>query len=187
MSIVEKAKAIAYEAHKGVKRKWGDDPYIVHPERVANKVASLVGVNDEDVAAAWLHDVIEDSGEGLAPAAKAAVKEQYAQRIKDECGEIVLSLVQELTFPTEGDEWAGRPRAEKNIVRFAHMRGMTKRAQRIKMVDRWDNLNDMVNAPHKLIRKSTDESWELLDICKDADAVMASELKDAILNRQKRS
>jgi len=185
MSIVEKAKAIAYEAHKGVSRKWGSDPYIVHPERVANKVASLAGTNDEDVAAAWLHDVIEDSGEGLAPEAKAAVKEGYAKRIQEECGGVVLGLVRELTFPTEGDEWAGRPRAEKNVVRFAHMRGMTPRAQRLKMVDRWDNLNDMENAPHKLIRKSTDESWELLDICKAADPVMASELKDAILRRQK--
>jgi len=185
MNMIQKAKQLATEAHKGVNRKWGNDPYIIHPERVAAKVATLDGCNEEDVAAAWLHDVIEDSGEGLAPEAKAAVKEQYAQRIKDECGEVVLSLVRELTFPTEGDEWAGRPRAEKNVVRFAHMRGMTKRAQRIKMVDRWDNLHDMVNAPHKLIRKTCDESWELLDICKDACPAMAKELKEAILERQR--
>jgi len=185
MSIVEKAKAIAYEAHKGVLRKWGSDPYIVHPERVANKVASLAGANDEDIAAAWLHDVIEDAGEGLSAEAKAALKAEYARRIKDEIGEVVLALVQELTFPTEGDEWKNRPRAEKNVIRFAHMRGMSKRAQRIKMVDRWDNLNDMVNAPRKLIAKSVDESWTLLDICKDADPAMAAELKEVIQRRGK--
>lgn len=176
MSIVEKARQIAYEAHKGVSRKWGSDPYIIHPERVANKVANLAGANEVDIAAAWCHDVIEDTE-------PQAAKDKYAQRIKDECGADVLALVMELTFPTEGPKWMGRPRAEKNVIRFAHMRKMSRRAQRLKMVDRWDNLNDMNNAPHKLIRKTVDESFELLDICKEADAEMASELKDAILKR----
>ena len=177
MSIVEKAKAIAFEAHKGVSRKWGNDPYIVHPERVANKVASLAGATDVDIAAAWCHDVVED--------AEPSMKDHYAQRIKDECGADVLALVMELTFPTEGVEWAGRPRAEKNVIREAQMKRMTLQAKRIKMVDRWDNLNDMANAPHRLIQKTVDESFRLLDICKEADSEMAFELKDAILKRVK--
>jgi (p)ppGpp synthase/HD superfamily hydrolase len=177
MSIVDKARAIATEAHKGVSRKWGNDPYIVHPERVANKVANLADADDVDIAAALAHDVIED--------ADPSMKDHYAQRIKDECGADVLDLVMELTFPTEGAEWAGRPRAEKNVIRFAQMRKMSRKAQRIKMVDRWDNLNDMNNAPHRLIQKTVDESWTLLDICKEADAAMASELKDAIMKRAK--
>lgn len=171
--IVSNARKIAHEAHKGQMRKWSSDQYILHPERVSSKVQSLANIDDIDVAAALLHDVLEDCGE------------HWAEVIEKECGAEVLALVRELTFPTEGAEWAGRPRAEKNVVRFQHMRNMTPRAQRIKMVDRWDNLNDMDNAPHKLIRKTCDESWELLDICKDADPAMASELKDAILRRQK--
>lgn len=174
MSIVEKAKAIAQEAHKGVFRKWSEGvPYIVHPERVANKVASLKNIQPEDIAAAWLHDVIEDTEDPIA-------KDQYARRIERECGTIVLTLVMELTFPTEGADWANKPRAEKNVIRFKQMRGMTPRAQRIKMVDRWDNLQDMKNAPHRLKRKTIDESWELLDICKAADEEMAKELEQEI-------
>jgi (p)ppGpp synthase/HD superfamily hydrolase len=174
MSIVEQAAELARYAHAGQQRKWSQGvPYIVHPERVAAKVASLKGVNEEDVAAAWLHDVIEDCSP------------EYAADIQRNFSPAVYELVKELTFETEGAEWAGKPRAEKNKVRFAHMRRMSDRAKRIKMVDRWDNLNDMENAPHKLVRKTCDESWELLDICKEADPAMASELKDAILRRQK--
>lgn len=179
MSIVEKAKAIAYEAHKGVERKWSAGvPYFVHVERVANKVASLQGMSEVDIAAAYLHDTVED-------APSSAEKDRYARQIEKECGIDVLTLVMELTFPTEGAEWCGKPRAEKNVIRFKQMRAMSARAKRIKMVDRWDNLNDMDNAPHKLICKTVDESFELLDICKDADVEMASELKDTILKRAK--
>lgn len=178
MSIIDNAKAIAKEAHFGVKRKWGDDPYIVHPERVAKKVASLEGTDDIDVAAALLHDVVEDTEE-------QSEKERYMERIEKECGAEVLSLVLELTFPTEGKIWKNRPRAEKNVVREKQMRRMSLRARRIKMVDRWDNLNDMENAPYNLIRKTVDESWRLLQICGIADDKMAAELKNTIQQRAK--
>jgi (p)ppGpp synthase/HD superfamily hydrolase len=169
MNMVEQAADLARRAHAGQMRKWSEGvPYIAHPERVANKVAALQGANEIDVAAAWLHDVIEDCGP------------EFAQEIKDNFPVEVLNLVQELTFPTEGAEWAGKPRAEKNKVRFAHMRAMSRRAQRIKMVDRWDNLLDMKNAPHKLIHKTVDESYTLWEICGVADLEMAKELKDTI-------
>ena len=55
---VAAAKAIATIAHKGQKDKLGAD-YIGHPARVAKM---LVDKNAEPaaIAAAWLHDVIED-------------------------------------------------------------------------------------------------------------------------------
>jgi hypothetical protein len=48
------------------------------------------------------------------------------------------------------------------------------------MVNRWDNLLDMKNAPHKLIHKTVDESYVLLEICGPADADMAKELEAVI-------
>lgn len=175
MNVVEQAADLARRAHAGQLRKWSDGvPYIAHPERVANKVAMLLqGVTEVDIAAAWLHDVIEDCGP------------EFAQEIKDNFPLDVYVLVQELTFPTEGAEWAGKPRAEKNKIRFQHMRGMSRRAQRIKMVDRWDNLLDMKNAPYKLIHKTVDESYVLLEICGPADADMAKELEAVIKRTEK--
>jgi (p)ppGpp synthase/HD superfamily hydrolase len=167
--MIEEAADLARRAHAGQTRKWSEGvAYIVHPERVANKVATLSFVRDVHIAAAWMHDVIEDC------------LPQYAVEIKDNFPLDVYLLVKELTFPTEGAEWHGRPRAEKNKIRFQHMREMSRDAQRIKMVDRWDNLLDMKNAPYKLISKTVDESYTLLEICRAADPEMAKELADVI-------
>lgn len=57
--LVEKARNLAISAHKEQKRKFGADkgrPYTVHLERVAS-----VFTKPEFKAAAWLHDIIEDT------------------------------------------------------------------------------------------------------------------------------
>jgi (p)ppGpp synthase/HD superfamily hydrolase len=63
---IELAKAIASMAHQGQFRKGGEEPYIIHPARVAKRVLEEFGNNFADaeffVAVAWLHDSIEDSG-----------------------------------------------------------------------------------------------------------------------------
>lgn len=53
--VFEFAKA----AHEGQTRKYSGDPYIVHPVRVS-LLASQFGLVYGDIAAALLHDVIED-------------------------------------------------------------------------------------------------------------------------------
>lgn len=174
MSIAENAKKIAYEAHKGQMRKWSNVPYIVHPERVALKVATLSGMTEDDIAAAWLHDLCEDVA---IPQNKLA---HYEELIQKECGDIVLSLVRELTWETEGPEWQHRSRAEKNVIRFKHLGEMSKRAQRIKLVDRWDNCLDMKGAPRKLRAKYAPESRQLGKLIGHADEQMAKELNDAV-------
>ena len=62
---MERARAIAEMAHVGQTDKAGN-PYVRHPERVATYVRLLTGgfsAKDQQhaVAAAWLHDVIEDT------------------------------------------------------------------------------------------------------------------------------
>jgi len=51
---IQRAQAIAEEAHRGQKRTDGS-PYINHPERVAD------AVEDHLKPIAWLHDVVEDT------------------------------------------------------------------------------------------------------------------------------
>lgn len=64
MDIVRKAQVYAMAAHAAVgqKRKYTGEPYIVHPAEVAKIVAGVPGSTPEMVAAAWLHDVVEDTG-----------------------------------------------------------------------------------------------------------------------------
>ena len=65
--LVEKAKALAKESHEGLTDKYGN-PYFEHLERVADRVRGMeftcVGETSEIdlyVAAAYLHDIIEDT------------------------------------------------------------------------------------------------------------------------------
>ncbi len=89
--MIAQAADLARRAHAGQTRKWSEGvAYIVHPERVANKVASLRYIRDVHIAAAWLHDVIED----CAP--------EFAAEVKDNFPLDCYLLVKELTFPTEG-------------------------------------------------------------------------------------
>src|SRR5690625_1142994 len=62
--LVTNADAFAAKAHEGQMRKLTrgcEEPYIEHPRRVARRVAGLTG-SPRLVAAALLHDVIEDCG-----------------------------------------------------------------------------------------------------------------------------
>jgi GTP pyrophosphokinase len=58
--LVKRAFDLANDAHKNVKRKSGE-PYIVHPLEVALVVAKEIGLGPTSIAAALLHDVVEDS------------------------------------------------------------------------------------------------------------------------------
>lgn len=60
MEIIEKADRIAEEAHRGQVRKTDDSPYINHPRAVAEIVKGY-GFSDVTIAAALVHDVLEDT------------------------------------------------------------------------------------------------------------------------------
>ena len=58
IDIVKKAYEYAKKAHEGQFRESGE-PYFVHPEHVA-KILMDLGLDDETIAAGYLHDVVED-------------------------------------------------------------------------------------------------------------------------------
>ena len=75
MEMIEKAYSMADKAHKGVCRRSGE-PYICHPLAVARLVLDL-GMDTESIAAALLHDVVEDTPTTLDDL-KAAFGEEVA-------------------------------------------------------------------------------------------------------------
>ena len=58
--IIKDSLIIAYNAHEGQLRKSGE-PYIYHPLGVAKIVAHNIGLDCDSIAAALLHDVVEDT------------------------------------------------------------------------------------------------------------------------------
>lgn len=59
IDLIRKAYYVAYQAHKGQKRKSGED-YIIHPVEVAI-ILSSYGMDTATVVAGLLHDVVEDT------------------------------------------------------------------------------------------------------------------------------
>ncbi len=58
--MIQRAADFAAKAHAGALRKGSNMPYIVHPKEVAAIVAVMT-TDPEVIAAAYLHDVIEDT------------------------------------------------------------------------------------------------------------------------------
>ncbi len=61
MNCVDKAALFAIKAHRGQKRTGKNIPYILHPMETAAVVANMTE-DLEVIAAALLHDVLEDAG-----------------------------------------------------------------------------------------------------------------------------
>src|SRR5215213_10166794 len=89
--LVARAKAMATRAHAGQRRKYTGEPYIVHPEAVARLVADA-GLPAAAIAAAWLHDVVEDCN---------VTADEIAEQISPEVARLVVELT-DVSRPEHG-------------------------------------------------------------------------------------
>jgi (p)ppGpp synthase/HD superfamily hydrolase len=123
-SLEARAREFARAAHEAVgqRRKHTDEPYIVHPVAVAEIVRS-VPHSEEMIAAALLHDVVEDTNVGLA-------------EIQAEFGPEVAELVDWLTDVSRPSD--GNRRARKKLD-LEHLARAPAEAQTIKFADLIDN------------------------------------------------
>ncbi|MBA1146741.1 bifunctional GTP diphosphokinase/guanosine-3',5'-bis pyrophosphate 3'-pyrophosphohydrolase [Ectothiorhodospiraceae bacterium WFHF3C12] len=132
---VYQAYQFANAAHEGQRRLSGE-PYITHPIAVA-KVLAEMRLDYQSIAAAILHDVIEDT-----PTAKAEITEQF--------GEDVAELVDGVSKLTQIDF---RSKAEAQAENFRKMVLAMSRDIRvilIKLADRLHNMRTIwVMPPHK--------------------------------------
>lgn len=103
---VRAALEMAREAHAGqVRRASGGRPFIDHPVAVAEHL-STAHVSDDALAAALLHDVVEDSELGL-------------DDVRERCGERVAELVGVLTDDESIEPYAERKREHRGRVEAA--------------------------------------------------------------------
>ena len=77
MELVSEAITFAVKAHDGMRRKKSEVPYILHPM----EAAVIVGTMTEDqnlIAAAVLHDVVEDGGVAI-----QEIEERFGKRVRE--------------------------------------------------------------------------------------------------------
>lgn len=82
MTLVTQAAVFAATAHDGAVRKGSQIPYIVHPMEAA-AIASSITDDPQVVAAAMLHDVMEDCGVSFEEL-RARFGERVAVLVRDE-------------------------------------------------------------------------------------------------------
>lgn len=132
-NIIEKAQEFAIAAHDSVqhRRKYTDEPYHVHPARVAALVATVT--DDADmIAAAWLHDVLED----VAP----KNPDFNADVIQRMFGDRVLTFVLELTDVSKPEDGN---RATRKAIDREHLAQASADGKTIKLADMIDNMIDI--------------------------------------------
>lgn len=155
--LIEAAKELAKRAHQGQKRKYTGTDYFEHPRRVAERVAELDGT-PEMIAAAYLHDVLEDT-------------QVTDQEILDATNLDVLRLVAELT-----NRRAKAIRIVRKRLDNDRLSGVSPAAKFIKLIDRIDNLREMEGAPENFKRLYAEETFELVKAVGDASESLKSEL-----------
>ena len=163
--LVTQARIFATAAHAAVgqKRKHTGEDYIVHPTAVAMTLPVTIG--DEYIAAAFLHDVVEDTF-------------VTHIQIKDMFGEKVCKIVKALTDEPFIENGANR-KARKAIDR-ERLSKADAGTQTIKVADLIDNTKSIVEFDPKFAPVYLAEKALLLDVLTKADSNLLSIAKEQI-------
>jgi GTP diphosphokinase / guanosine-3',5'-bis(diphosphate) 3'-diphosphatase len=142
---IEKAYAMAVDAHKYQRRKTGE-PYIYHPIAVARICFEEIGLGPTAVICALLHDVVEDT-------------EVTLDEIKSTFGEKIALIVDGLTKLDGSKSDADSPQAE-NFKKVLSTLVLDVRVVLIKMADRLHNLRTIHGQPiHKQLKIAGETSY----------------------------
>lgn len=170
-SLVYKAQVFAMAAHgaTGQKRKYTGEPYIVHPAEVVEILRRAAVIDPIALAAAWLHDVVEDTRLQL-------------DDIKQVFGPVVAILVGQLTDVStlsDGNR-ARRKELDRRHTELAHPEAKT-----VKLADLISNTRSIVQHDRNFARVYLKEKALLLEVLRDCSHpvlwVQANELLEQSL------
>ena len=168
INLINDSFDYAYKKHFGVKRISGED-YINHPLNVAY-ILTDINADAECIAAALLHDTIEDTDSTL-------------NEIKEQFGDNIASLVDGVTkinrlhFSNAGEQMAANQR--KILVGLSE----DVRVIMIKLADRLHNMRTLYVMPPEKQKKKSKETLEILTPVADRLGInkIKSELEDLSL------
>ncbi len=144
-TLVERAYEFAKKAHEGHTRYSGE-PYFIHPAAVAKHLAEL-GMDAETVAAALLHDAIEDA---------MATSED----VEREFGAEVLFLVEGVTKLGK-HKYQGGERHAESLRRLLVATAADVRVLIVKLADRYHNMTTLEHVPPEKRKRIALETLEI--------------------------
>lgn len=164
-SLIDQARDFAIHAHRRIdqKRKYSGQPYDAHLKAVADIVQSVTD-DAEMIAAAWLHDTLEDT-----PATCEELEARFGERV----AHLVLELT-DISRPADGN------RAVRKAIDRRHLARASGRAKTIKLADLIDNCADIVKHDPKFGRVFVTEASALLDVLGDGSARLLSRARKLI-------
>src|SRR5213596_983371 len=126
--LITRAFRFAARAHEGQQRRSGED-FVLHPWGAA-KICAQLRLDDETIAAALLHDVVEDTETGI-------------EDLREEFGDEVAKLVEGVTKLTRV-HFQSREQAEaENYRKLIMAMAEDARVILIKLADRLHNLREI--------------------------------------------
>jgi len=141
------AAAFSARVHRHQIRKDGRTPYAAHPARVALELAATFGVRDEEVlAAALLHDVIEDC---------TVDYDTLFQRFGPRVAQLVVVMTKDSRLPEAEREEAYRAQLARGPLD----------GRLIKLADLCDNLRDAATA--EVFAKAAAKAEAMLPMMRD--------------------
>lgn len=156
-TLVERARAFAWGAHSGMGqiRKYSGHPYAVHCADVVRIMQefSTNPVTDAQIAAAWLHDTVEDTQVSL-------------ETISLEFGRDVASMVSDLTDVSRPSD--GNRRIRKNID-LEHSAQASAASQTVKLADLISNAPSITEHDPGFARVWLREKAALLNVLTKGD------------------
>lgn len=167
MDIITRAQGFATDWHGDTMRKFSKVKYITHPQSVAYIIAYHGGSNNE-IAAAWLHDTIEDTDATL-------------EMIRDEFNEDVAYMVDGMTKP----EIDGN-RATRKLAMHEKLGSFDGRVHTLKAADRLHNLGTMIKYDPDFAKLYVRESIDMATYITKADAILFNKLMIALTNNARR-
>ncbi len=136
VEIIDRAFQFAKAAHAGVRRRSGE-PYSMHPIAVATIVSQEIGLGSTSIAAALLHDVVEDT-------------EFTVEDIEQHFGPKIAQLVDGLTKISGGIFGDKASVQAENFRKLLLTMSEDIRVVLIKMADRLHNMRTLGSmAPNK--------------------------------------
>lgn len=167
-AFINKALGFATAAHEGQVRKYTGEPYINHPLEVMN-IVRTVPHSESMLAAALLHDVVEDCGIDLS-------------EIFDIFGSRVAAMVDDLTDESKPED--GNRAVRKEIDR-KRTEVALKDSKTIKLADLISNSKSICEHDKDFAKVYIKEKELLLEVLKDGDATLYAQAQHIVTKAKK--